>query len=127
MSDDDPIKRLYDIAGEAYQKFNMDTDYPTLLEGPLREAGFTAIQCKVIKVPIGPWAKNNRLRRVGHYQKVAVREFIPTLAGRPFEALGMTQEESQVAVALARKALDDMDTHRYFKYYFWCAQKPKSS
>lgn len=34
--------------------------------------------------------------------------------------------ESQVTVALARRAMEDHSVHRYFTYYFWFAQKPET-
>lgn len=126
MPEDDPVKKLYDIAGAAYKKFGMDTTLPATLKQPLLEAGFDNVHCKVFKVPIGAWARDKTLRLIGHYQMIAVREFIPTLAGRPFAAMGMSQADSQVAVALARKSLEDLSKHRYFNYYFWYAQKPNS-
>ena len=126
MTSDDPFKRLYDLAGEAYQKFGMSTALPSQLEPFLLEAGFQNIHCKRMKVPIGTWARDKTMRLIGLYQKTAVRDFISTLAGRPFQALGMSQEEGEVTLAYARKALEDANTHRYFNYYFWYAQKPLS-
>lgn len=125
MSEDDGFKRLYDLAGQAYQKFGMSTALPAQLEPLLLDAGFENIHCKIMKVPIGPWAKDKTMRLIGLYQKTAIRDFISTLAGRPFEALGMSQDEGQAALAIARKALDDANIHRYFNYYFWYAQKPE--
>lgn len=124
MSPDDPFKRLYDLAGQAYQKFGMSTSLPAQLEPLLLAAGFQNIHCKIMKVPIGTWAKDKTMRLIGLYQKTVVGDFIPTLAGRPFAALGMSQEEGQVTLAFARKALNDANVHRYFNYYFWYAQKP---
>jgi hypothetical protein len=124
MSRHDDFKRLYDLAGQAYQKFGMSTLLPAQLEPLLLEAGFQSVHCKIMKVPIGPWAKDKTMRLIGLYQKMAVRDFISTLGGRPFEALGMSHDEGQVTLAFARKALDDATTHRYFNYYFWYAQKP---
>lgn len=124
MSRDDPFKQLYDLAGQAYQKFGMSTALPAQLEPLLLDAGFQNIHCKIMKVPIGTWAKDKTMRLIGLYQKTAVGDFISTLAGRPFEALGMSQEEAQVTLAFARKALNDANVHRYFNYYFWYAQKP---
>ncbi|KFY13677.1 hypothetical protein V491_06328 [Pseudogymnoascus sp. VKM F-3775] len=124
MSPDDPFKRLYDLAGQAYQKFGMSTSLPAQLEPLLLAAGFQNIHCKIMKVPIGTWAKDKTMRLIGLYQKTVVGDFIPTLAGRPFAALGMSQEEAQVTLAFARKALNDANVHRYFNYYFWYAQKP---
>lgn len=124
MSRDDPFKQLYDLAGQAYQKFGMSTALPAQLEPLLLDAGFQNIHCKIMKVPIGTWAKDKTMRLIGLYQKTAVGDFISTLAGRPFEALGMSQVEAQVTLAFARKALNDANVHRYFNYYFWYAQKP---
>lgn len=127
MSCDDPFKLLYDLAGQAYQKFGMSTTLPAQLEPLLLEAGFRNVYCKILKVPIGTWAKDKTMKLIGLYQKTVVLEFISTLAGRPFQALGLSQEEAQVTLALARKALGDISIHRYFNYYFWYAQKPGPS
>lgn len=124
MSSNDSFKRLYDLAGQAYQKFGMSTTLPAHLEPLLIEAGFQNIRCKIMKVPIGTWAKDKTMRLIGLYQKTVVLDFISTLAGRPFEALGLSQDEAQVTLALARNALGDANVHRYFNYYFWYAQKP---
>ncbi|KAG6070706.1 hypothetical protein E4U16_006668 [Claviceps sp. LM84 group G4] len=75
------------------------------------------------KVPIGPWAKDRTMRVVGQYQKMAVVELLPAYAGRPLQALKMSEAEAEVAIAMARKSLDDLDfssldVHRYFNYYF---------
>lgn len=126
MKEDDPFKLLYELAGEAYQQLGFSTSLPAELEPMLIAAGFINIHCKVIKVPIGTWAKDKTLRLVGLYQKTAVTDFISTLAGRPFKALGLSEEEAQVRLAYARQALDDPKIHRYFNYYYWYAQKPGS-
>lgn len=124
MKDDDPVKSLYDTAGAAYKKFGMSTTLPAEIEPYLREAGFENIHCRIMKVPIGVWAKEKTMRVIGLYQKMAVVDFIPTLAGRPFQALQISETEAEVRVALARKGLEDPSVHRYFNYYFWYAQKP---
>ncbi|PCG95078.1 Hypothetical protein PENO1_075180 [Penicillium occitanis (nom. inval.)] len=126
MPDDDPVKYMYDLAGQAFRKFGMDVTLPKRLEPLLHGAGFRNIHVVVKKVPIGVWAKNKTLRLIGLYQKMAILDLMPALAGRPFSALGLSPEESQVTLAFARKGLDDYKTHRYFNYYFWYAQKPVS-
>ena len=125
MLPDDPVKSLYELAGQAFSKFGMNITITSNLEPLLREAGFENIHCMIRKVPIGPWAKDKTLRLIGKCQEIAVLDIIPTLAGRPFEALGMSQVESQVAIAMARKGIADLSVHRYFNYYFWYAQKPE--
>jgi hypothetical protein len=124
MPESDPVAHIYELAGKAFTKFGCDVLLPSKLEGLLREAGFENIHCQVKKVPIGVWAKDKTMRLIGMYQRTAVQEILPSLAGRPFEALGLSNAESQIRVALARKGLGDSTVHRYFDYYFWYAQKP---
>lgn len=124
MPPNDPVKYMYDLAGQAFTKFGMNVTLPKDLEPLLRDAGFENIQCVVKKVPIGVWARDKTLRLIGMYQKEAVSELMPALAGRPFTALGMSKAESDVTLAYARKGLNDTNVHRYFMYYFWFAQRP---
>jgi len=126
MAADDPIKYLYELVKASFAQFGMAVTLPKVLGPRLREAGFASIHRVVKKVPVGDWARDETLRRIGMYQRTAVLEFLPALAGRPFEALGMPPVERQVAVALARRGLQDHRVHRYFEYYFWYAQKPLS-
>ncbi|KAJ9156100.1 Methyltransferase type 11 [Pleurostoma richardsiae] len=125
MPDNDPVKVMYDMAAKAFAKFGANVTLAKNLESQLREAGFENIQCIVKKVPIGVWAKDKTLRLIGLYQKYAVLDLMSALAGRPFEALGLSQVESQVILAHARRGLEDSTVHRYFNYYFWYAQKPQ--
>ncbi|KAG5937363.1 hypothetical protein E4U59_004408 [Claviceps monticola] len=118
MPDDDPVKCFLVC---------IRAKLATELGPYLQEAGFGNIHCQIFKVPIGPWAKDNNMRVVGLYQSMAVKELLPTLAGRPFQALKMSEAEIEVTIALARKGLDDPNVHRYFDYYFWYAQRPGSS
>jgi hypothetical protein len=124
MADNDPVKHVYELVYCAFLEFGMDVKVPKALEHMLRKAGFENVQCIIKKVPIGPWARDKTLRVVGMYQKMAVEGLLPAFAGRPFTALGMSQVESQVALAHARQGLSDARVHRYFPYYFWYAQKP---
>ncbi|KAF4126530.1 Conserved hypothetical, protein [Geosmithia morbida] len=124
MPDDDPVKKMYDLAAQAFARFDADVRLASDLGTHLREAGFENVKCIVKKVPIGVWAKDKTLRLIGLYQKTAILQLMPALAGRPFEALGMAKAESEIVLSLARKGLEDTGAHRYFNYYFWYAQKP---
>ncbi|KAG6093829.1 hypothetical protein E4U30_003974 [Claviceps sp. LM220 group G6] len=127
MPDNDPVKHALDLTERAFEKFGMRSKLPAELEPYLREAGFGNIHCKIFKVPIGPWAKDHLMRVVGLYQRLAVMEILPSMSGRLFHALEISEAEAQVTIAMARKGLNDPNVHRYFNYYFWYAQKPGSS
>ncbi|KAG6197923.1 hypothetical protein E4U10_007624 [Claviceps purpurea] len=106
MPDDDRVKHALDLTERAFEKFGMRSKLPAELEPYLREAGLE----KSI-------AKSSRL---------AVMEILPSMSGRLFHALEMSEAEAEVAIAMARKGLNDPSVHRYFNYYFWYAQKPGS-
>lgn len=125
MPDNDPVKEVYELLDLAFQKFDMDMRLAEKLEPLLQAAGFVNISCVVKKTPVGVWARDKTLRLIGMYHKIAMLDLLPTFAGRPFMALGLTPEEAHVRVALARKALGDANVHRYANYYFWIAQKPE--
>lgn len=127
MAPDDPVKQVYDLAGEAFTKIGLNVRMAADLESFLLDAGFVNVQCLVKKVPIGPWAKDKTLRVIGYYQKLAVEDLLPAMAGRPFTVLGLSPTESQVYLAKARHGLEDMTVHRYFNYYFWTAQKVEAA
>jgi hypothetical protein len=122
MANNDPVKYMYECVQRAFLKFGMDVTLPKRLEPMLRDAGFENIQYVVKKVPIGPWDSDNR--RVGKRQRKVVRDLMPAFSGRPFNALGLSQVESEVILAHARLGLGETGVHRYFHYYFWYAQKP---
>ncbi|KAG6156724.1 hypothetical protein E4U37_008271 [Claviceps purpurea] len=118
MPDDDRVKHALDLTERAFEKFGMRSMLPAELEPYLREAGLENIHCKIFKVPIGPWAKDHLMRVVDLYQRLAVMEILPSMSGRLFHALEMSEAEVEVAIAMVRKGLNDPNVHRYFNYYF---------
>ncbi|KAH6657156.1 S-adenosyl-L-methionine-dependent methyltransferase [Truncatella angustata] len=125
MPPDDPVAAFYKLVVESFAKLGLDIHAPAKLDKSLADAGFTNVQCVVKKVPIGSWARDRRLRLIGHYLKLVIQDFLPALANKPFAALGLNQVERELWRSAAFKALDDMSAHRYWNFYFWSGQKPQ--
>ncbi|KAG5989774.1 hypothetical protein E4U52_005249 [Claviceps spartinae] len=125
MPDDDAVKYLYELVDKSFEKFGLKANLAPQLGTYLEKAGFEDIRCQVMKVPIGPWTKDKTMRIIGQYQKSVILDGLPSLAGRPFQALGMSDAEIEATLAKARKRLHDPKVHRYLNYYFWYAQKPQ--
>ncbi|KAG6114024.1 hypothetical protein E4U13_003539 [Claviceps humidiphila] len=125
MSDDDAVKHLYELVDKSFEKFGLKANLAPQLGTYLEKAGFEDIRCQVMKVPIGPWTKDKTMRIIGQYQKSVIVDGLPFLAGRPFQALGMSDAEIEATIAKTRKGLHDPKVHRYLNYYFWYAQKPQ--
>lgn len=124
MLEDDQFKRLCCLAEEAYGKLELDVSLPKSLGPLLADAGFLNIDCEILKIPIGKWPEDREMQHIGLLQERAIIDFLPTLALRPFNALGMSREKAEMELILGRKALKEKHIHRYFYYYIWCAQKP---
>ncbi|KAI0121216.1 S-adenosyl-L-methionine-dependent methyltransferase [Xylariales sp. AK1849] len=125
MPPDDPAFGMYKLVNEAFAKLGYDTHIAAKLADPMKDAGFVNVQCTVKKIPIGTWARDRRLRLVGHYLKLVIQDFLPALANKPFAALGLNQVERELWRTAASKALDDQTVHRYWNFYFWYGQKPQ--
>ncbi|KAI4594494.1 hypothetical protein KJ359_008283 [Pestalotiopsis sp. 9143b] len=124
MLPDDAVAGFYKLVVEAFAKLGLDIHAPCKLDKPLEAAGFTNVQCVVKKIPIGTWARDRRLRLVGHYLKLVIQDFLPALTNKPFTILGLNQVEREMWRTATFKALDDMSAHRYWNFYFWSGQKP---
>ncbi|KAH8193698.1 hypothetical protein TruAng_012135 [Truncatella angustata] len=125
MADDDPAFGIYKLAAEAFARLGYDIHLASKLDEPLKQAGFTNVQCVIKKIPVGTWARDRRLRLVGYYLKLVIQDFLPVLAKKPLLALGIDHIERELWRSLASKAMDDLSVHRYWNFYFWYGQKPK--
>lgn len=59
LAPDAPLAKFFDTAEQAVASFGMKFRAGENLREPLEKAGFTNVSCKVLKVPIGTWAKVN--------------------------------------------------------------------
>jgi hypothetical protein len=78
-------------------------------------------------MPVGPWAKDRKLKEIGVYQREHVmlcfESFTPGLLGR---VLGWSEEEYQILIAEANRELRDPKIHLYTLSRFIYGRKPRS-
>ncbi|KAH7147923.1 S-adenosyl-L-methionine-dependent methyltransferase [Fusarium sp. MPI-SDFR-AT-0072] len=122
LAPDAPLAKFFDTAEQAVASFGMKFRAGENLREPLEKAGFTNVSCKVLKVPIGTWAKDKKLRLIGLYLKTAVNDMFGAMAAKPLRKI-LEPEEIEVFLADARKDLNNVNIHSYEKYYFWMGQK----
>ncbi len=81
----------------------------------------------MIKVPIGVWPKDRKMKELGRYQLeqmcLAVESFALALFTR---VLGWSHEECQVLIAGARSDFKNRDNHLYANFHFVYGRKPLS-
>lgn len=57
LPEDAPLAKFFDTATTAVASFGMKFRAGENLREPLEKAGFVNVSCKILKVPIGTWAK----------------------------------------------------------------------
>jgi ubiquinone/menaquinone biosynthesis C-methylase UbiE len=117
------VQKMLDAATEAFKKFGNDFRIASDLEGRLNAAGFKNISVRKLKVPIGTWPKDKRLRLIGLYFQAILEALFAAIGARPLLAIGMEQIEIEVFLAGVRKDLKNTNFHSYMEYIFWTAQK----
>ncbi|KAK4234259.1 S-adenosyl-L-methionine-dependent methyltransferase [Achaetomium macrosporum] len=119
------IQEFLDKATEAFKKFGNNFRIGNEMDKHLEKAGFTNISVRKLKVPIGPWPKDKRLRLIGMYFQNILGDLLGAIGARPFQVLGMDPVEIQVFLAGVRKDIKNTNYHSYLEYLFWTAQKPE--
>jgi len=90
--------------------------------------GFINTHHEILKVPIGPWAKNRILKMVGMYACRGINDGLVAMAMGPLcRGLGWTKEEVEVALINIKTCLLAVErdgVHAYLPFHVWYAQKP---
>ncbi|CAG1982094.1 unnamed protein product [Fusarium graminearum] len=103
---DAPLAKFFDTAATAVASFGMKFRAGENLREPLEKAGFVNVSCKVLKVPIGTWAKDKKLRLIGLYLKTAVSDMFGAMAAKPLRKV-MGPDEIELFLIDARKDLNN--------------------
>lgn len=91
----------------------------------MKDAGFTNVTERIIKVPQGTWPKDKRLKIWGQWFQYFVLEGLEGFVIRSFtDVLGWSYAEAQVYLAQVRKELKDPSIHLYSECRIVCGQKP---
>jgi len=103
VAPDAPFKRFLDLIPVALSHFGMTFNAGEALREPLEGAGFVNVTCKVLKVPIGTWPRDRRMRLIGHYCKMVLVDLITAMAAKPFKKLEMSDQEVRLLLEAAKK------------------------
>ncbi|KAJ2907253.1 S-adenosyl-L-methionine-dependent methyltransferase [Zalerion maritima] len=94
-------------------------------KGWIEKAGFENVTENVIKLPIGPWAKDERLKEWGVWSRVYLSEALEGFALRGLtNHLGWSYEKTQIFLTQMRHSLRDPKLHGWVPLSVVDAQKP---
>ncbi|KAJ3455389.1 hypothetical protein MRS44_013989 [Fusarium solani] len=112
-----------DVGNKSGRSFTVVED--RRLEKSMQLAGFTGIETRVYKMPVGGWPKDARLKEVGLYTHAAIDMDLEGLLFRPaVEVLGWSLEEATMFAVQLRKELRSRKVHAYIPLKVVFGQKP---
>lgn len=84
----------------------------------MEDAGFEQVQEHILKLPLGPWAKDPRLKQCGWLEMINMVEGVDAMTKMLFtRALGWSPEEVEVFLADVRTEARSKHIHSYYHLY----------
>jgi len=83
MPESSKLNEWWEHVGKGLAAFGRDLKAVLRMEHQLRDSGFINVEEKVIKVPIGPWAKNRKLKTAGLYCRATFEDGLEGLSLGP--------------------------------------------
>ncbi|KFY98152.1 hypothetical protein V498_01618 [Pseudogymnoascus sp. VKM F-4517 (FW-2822)] len=93
--------------------------------GWMEEAGFTDVEEKVVKVPLGPWATGRQLKELGRYERWHMNQSVEAHSMALYtRVLNYSTDEANILFARVRNEFNDRSLHLYTVYRFIYGRKP---
>ncbi|KKY18374.1 putative methyltransferase [Phaeomoniella chlamydospora] len=90
-----------------------------------KDAGFDDVQSKVIRVPVGPWAKGSKNKQLGvYYREQFLNSVEPFTLALYTRVLNYTADEARIIIAKVKHDLANPKAHVYVKFHFVWARQP---
>ncbi|KAI5845708.1 S-adenosyl-L-methionine-dependent methyltransferase [Morchella snyderi] len=121
-----PIDIWVDKMAEAAEKFGKPAHVAHRTKAWMAEAGFEDVHEKVIKMPLGPWAKDPKMKDIGKYALLSALTGLEGFTMALFtRILGWTNEEVLALCEKCREQLIDRKVHMYQNYHVVYGRKPE--
>ncbi|KAM3472651.1 hypothetical protein MY8738_008765 [Beauveria namnaoensis] len=115
VPDDSAFQRFSEMLKDSCIKYGTPVDDPTRWKRQFQDCGFEEVTEEVLKMPCGPWARDERLRLVGAWEQYNLLNNLDGMVMRLFQkALGQSEEEITVYLAQLRKEIRNPEIHAYW-------------
>ncbi|QSS62617.1 putative methyltransferase [Histoplasma capsulatum] len=122
------LGRWYKLFYKATRQHGRELSPGPKLEGWVRGAGFTDVVVKKLRVPVGRWPKDPKLKTVGTWNLLQVIEGMEGFSMALFSrVLGWSPDAIQAFVAEVVKDLRNPKMHAQFDLYIVYGRKPETS
>lgn len=115
LKEDSALSKWGSTFFEASENFGTSASSPKHLKRWMIDAGFVDVEEHVIKLPVGIWPRDKRLKNIGLFEMVNMDEGLESLSLMLFtRALKWTREEVQLFLAEVRKDIKNKAIHSYY-------------
>ncbi|KAF2789842.1 S-adenosyl-L-methionine-dependent methyltransferase, partial [Melanomma pulvis-pyrius CBS 109.77] len=133
-SDDDTINQAVNVCqwqllcNEAAAVFKKEIRIADSLKQRMLDKGFVDLQERIVKVPIGPWPKDPKMKEIGRYQREHMAMGIePYTFGFIGKVLGWSEQECKILIAKVVNEVRDRNLHLYIRFFFIVGRKPENA
>lgn len=127
LKPDNPLVQLMNLLSEACNRIGRTLDPAPSFKTWVGEAGFTSVEERRFKLPVGSWPKDRRLKEIGAFLAVNFDEGVDAFTAVLFrDILGWSQEEVTVFNALVQAAVKRKDVHPIFDFVVVTGVKPQA-
>ncbi|KAI9799607.1 MAG: hypothetical protein M1833_003922 [Piccolia ochrophora] len=121
-----PLFQWSEAFFQAGNKFGKSPSSPKLLKGLMEDVGFVDVEEHVLKLPVGPWPKDERLKKVGMFEMMNMLEGVGALSMMLFtRALGWSREKVELFLVDVRNNVKDRTVHSYYSFYVVYGRRPE--
>lgn len=115
MAADGAVNRWQALWNEGVARFGLTGRcFPLQMKDDMEAAGFVNVAIQALKVPVGAWAKDKRLKQAGMFLSAGMVQGVSGLSQRVFtNALGWSIEEMELLLAEVRNEWKDRRVHSY--------------
>ncbi|KAL2851336.1 S-adenosyl-L-methionine-dependent methyltransferase [Aspergillus pseudodeflectus] len=125
LKPDSYINKMMDGLIEACDKIGRTMDPAPSFEKWVNQAGFNKVSKQTVKLPVGVWPKDSRLKECGVLMRANLVEGVEAFTAALFgEVLKWPREEVEALNASVRAESMRNDIHPIFDFHIISAQKP---
>ncbi|KAH8690025.1 S-adenosyl-L-methionine-dependent methyltransferase [Talaromyces proteolyticus] len=127
LQDDSHIQRWQRALVDGTKSFGKPLRVVAELADKVRSAGYVDVKEDILKVPIGTWPSDPKLRKIGQYMHSHVLDSIEPLTLALFtRVLGWTELECQVLIAKVKEEFKNPDQQFFIYTHFIYGKKPEA-
>lgn len=120
LPDDSSIQLWQHHLTEGTKAFGKSLNIVEQLAEKMSNAGFSGVHEEVLKVPIGPWPKDRRLKRVGQWMQLHAIDSVEPLTLALFtRVLGWSEAECRVLIAKVRQEFREREQLYVYAHFIY--------